>query len=186
MASRAYDWGMRPSVLLFFLFALATPAAAQTLDRGTQAAGVNVGVLFPDQQFERALALEGFGEYYLVPRVSIRGLLGWASPSPDGRTEDHFRQVKLLFSGVYNWDRGQWDPFVTAGAGVYFVRQLFDNREDPVRERRGGINLGGGVEYATSDVLSVKGEARWDIVSHPSGLPDATGLTVTLGFKRYF
>jgi hypothetical protein len=177
---------MRFSVLLFSLIAVAAPAVAQTLDRGTTAAGVNVGVLFPDERFERALALEGFGDYYLTPRVSIRGLLGWASPSLDGRTEDHFRQVKLLFSGVYNWDRGQWDPFVSAGAGVYFLRQLFDNRDDPDRERRGGINLGGGLEYAATDVFSVKGEARWDIVSHPSGHPDATGLTISLGFKRYF
>ena len=177
---------MRLSALLFALLVATAPAAAQTLDRGTQAAGVSVGVLFPDQAFERAVALEGFGEYYVAPRISVRGLLGWANPSPDGRTEDHFRQMKLLFNGVYRWDRGPWDPYVTAGAGVYFLRQLFDNRDDPTRERRGGINLGGGVEYATSDVLSIKGEARWDMVSHPPGLPDATGLTVTLGFKRYF
>ena len=177
---------MRLPILLVALLAVTVPAAAQTPARGTEAAGVNLGVLFPDQAFERALVFEGFGEYYLAPRISVRGLLGWASPSVDGRTEDHFRQMKLLFNGAYSWDRGAWDPYVTAGAGVYFVRQIFDNRNDPARERRGGINLGGGVEYATSDVLSVKGEARWDVVSHPAGFPDASGLTVTLGFKRYF
>ena len=177
---------MRLPILLVALLAVTVPAAAQTPDRGTEAAGVNLGVLFPDQAFERALVFEGFGEYYLSPRISVRGLLGWASPSVDGRTEDHFRQMKLLFNGAYSWDRGAWDPYVTAGAGVYFVRQIFDTRNDPARERRGGINLGGGVEYATSDVLSVKGEARWDVVSHPAGFPDASGLTVTLGFKRYF
>jgi hypothetical protein len=178
--------GMRLSILVLTLVGLAVPAMAQTPAAGTKAAGVNVGVLFPDQAFERTVALEGFGEYYVAPRLSIRGLLGWANPSPDGRTEDHFRQIKLLFNGVYSWERGAWDPYVTAGAGAYFVRQLFDNRNDPTRERRGGINLGGGVEYATSDVFRIKGEARWDIVSHPAGLPDATGLTVTLGIKRFF
>jgi len=177
---------MRLPVLVIALFALTVPAAAQTPEKGTTAAGVNVGVLFPDEQFERTLAFEGFGEYYLAPRISIRGLLGWANPSPDGRTEDHFRQIKLLFNGVYSWERGAWTPFATAGAGVYFVRQIFDNSNDPPRERRGGINLGGGVEYAASDVLGIRGEARWDIVSHPTGFPDASGLTLTFGFKRYF
>ena len=177
---------MRLPLLVCALIALAVPAVAQTPDVGTRAAGVDLGVLLPDKQFEQTLTLDGFGEYYLTPRISVRGLLGWASPGFDGRTENHFRQVKLLFNGVYNWEFGTWHPYVTAGAGVYFVRQLFDNRDDPDRETRGGINVGGGVEYYTSDVFSIKGEARWDIVSHPTSLPDATGFTLTVGIKRYF
>lgn len=178
---------MRVLILLVVaLLALPDVAAAQAPEEGSRAAGVHVGVLFPDDRFERALAFEGFGQYYLTPNISVRGLLGWASPSPDGRTEDHFRQIKLLFSGAYRWERGAFDPYLTAGAGAYFLRQTFDNADDPARERRGGINFGGGVEYAASDVFSVTGEARWDIVSHPSGLPDATGFSVTLGIKRYF
>jgi hypothetical protein len=42
------------------------------------------------------------------------------------------------------------------------------------------------VEYFTSDVFAVKTEARWDIVSHPPALPDATVFTLTVGMKRYF
>lgn len=186
ISARAYDDHMRLPLLVCALTALAVPVAAQTPDEGTRAAGVNVGILFPDERFEQTLTLDGFGEYYLTPRISVRGLLGWASPGFDGRTEDHFRQIKLLFNGVYNWELGTWHPHVTAGAGVYFVRQLFDNRDDPDRETRGGINMGGGLEYYTSDVFSIKGEARWDIVSHPPGLPDATGFTLTVGIKRYF
>ena len=33
---------------------------------------------------------------------------------------------------------------------------------------------------------AVKGELRFDIVSQPTGFPDATGVTVTFGYKRYF
>ena len=61
--------------------------------------GFDGGVLFPDEAFESTFTLDGFGEFYLTPRVSVRGMLAWASPGVDGRTEDHFRQVKLLFGG---------------------------------------------------------------------------------------
>jgi hypothetical protein len=150
------------------------------------ALGAAIGVLFPDEAFENALVLEGNGEWYLTRRVSVRALLGWSSPGFDNRTEDHFRQVKLLFNGVYNWEGGVWHPFVSGGAGAYFVRRLFEDRPDPDGEIRGGINLGGGIEYFANRVTTIKVEGREDIVSHPPGLPDATGFTLTFGVKRYF
>jgi hypothetical protein len=150
------------------------------------AVGADLGAFFPDEAFENTLTLDGFGEYYLTPRVSVRGMLGWASPGFDGRTEDHFRQVRLLFNAAYNWELGTWHPFVTGGAGAYFVRSLLDGRDDPDGETRGGINFGGGIEYFFSGVDAVRGEARWDVVSDPPGLPDATGFTLTIGYKRYF
>jgi hypothetical protein len=162
------------------------PAQAQTPDTGLIGAGADIGVLFPDSAFEPTLTLDGFAEYYVTPRISVRSLLAWANPGFDNRTEDKFRQVKLLFSGVYNWEFVEWHPFVTAGAGAYFVRQLLDDAADPDGETRGGINFGGGVEYFTSSESAVKAEGRWDIVSRPPGLPDATGFTLTIGYKRYF
>jgi opacity protein-like surface antigen len=115
-------------------------------------------------------------------------LLGFASPGITGRTEDHFRQVKLLFNGAYNWQYGDFRPFATAGAGVYFVRLLFDGATDPPRETRGGINLGGGTEFLLNSESAIKAELRFDIVSDPIGAlsPDATGVTLTVGYKRYF
>jgi hypothetical protein len=161
-------------------------ASAQTPDKGLIGAGADVGVLFPDNEFENTITIDGFAEYYLSRRISVRGLLGWASPGFDNRTEDHFRQTHLIFNGVYNWEMGTWHPYATAGAGAYFVRQILDGRGDPDGESRGGINFGGGIEYFTNRMTSIKGEARWDIVSHPPGLPDATGFTLTVGVKRYF
>jgi hypothetical protein len=179
---------MRDLRLFSFLFVLLFPviAGAQTPNTGMLAAGADVGVVFPDDAFENAPTLQGFGEYYLTPRVGVRGLLGWTSPGVRGRTEDHFRQVKLLFNMAYNWEGGVLHPFVTAGAGAYFVRIKRESLPDPDGETRGGINFGGGVEYFLSRVTTVKGEVRWDVVSHPTGLPDATGLTLTIGLKRYF
>jgi hypothetical protein len=162
------------------------PAAAQTPDTGLIGAGGDIGVFFPDEAFENTFTIDGFGEYYITPRISVRGLIGWAKPGFENRTEDKFRQTKLLFNGVYNWEFVEWHPFVTAGAGAYFVRELLEDRADPDGETRGGINFGGGVEYFIGTMSSLKAEGRWDIVSHPSGFSDASGFTLTIGYKRYF
>lgn len=166
---------------------LATSAAAQSnIEPGAIAAGGHIGVLFPDEAFEKTIALDAFGEYYATPNLSIRGLFGWASPGVENFTEDHFRQVKLLFNGIYYFKRDNWLPYVTAGAGAYFVRQLFENAPDPDSETRGGLNFGVGTEYSLGEGATVKGELRWDIVSQPAGFPDATGVSLMFGYKRYF
>jgi opacity protein-like surface antigen len=164
---------------------VAAPATAQSPAAGSIAAGGDIGVLFPDEAFEKTFTIDGFGEYYLAPNISIRGMLGWASPGFENFTEDHFRQVKLLFNGMYYWQHDNWKPYATAGAGFYFVRQLFANASDPDSETRGGLNFGAGTEYMLGSA-AVKGEIRWDIVSHPEGFPDATGFSLTFGYKRYF
>src|SRR6185436_5170252 len=94
----------------------------------------------------------------------------------------HLAEVKLLFNGVYYFKHENFLPFVTAGAGAYFVRQLFENAPDPDSETRGGINFGVGTEYLLGGGGAVKGELRWDIVSQPTGFPDATGVSITIGY----
>jgi Outer membrane protein beta-barrel domain len=162
------------------------PASAQTPEDGMLGAGGDIGAFFPDDAFEDALTVDAFGEYYITPRFSGRVMLTWTNPGVNGFTEDHFRQVKLLFNGVYNWELGVWHPYATAGAGAYFVRLHREDRPDPDGETRGGLNLGGGIEYFLNNLTAVKGELRWDVVSHPTGLPDATGVSLTIGVKRYF
>jgi len=175
---------------LLILLAMASEIDAQTRlrtpDKGVIGYGFDVGVLFPDDEFENTLTIDGFGEYYVTPRVSVRTMLAFANPGLAGRTEDHFRQWRLLFAGVYNWEKGPWRPFATFGAGVHFVRLHLDEVDDPDGEARGGLNLGGGVEFIMNDESAIKTEWRWDIVSHPPSLPDATGGTLTFGYKRYF
>jgi hypothetical protein len=172
-------------VLLSGFFA--TSAVAQTsVEPGAIAAGGNFGVFFPDEAFEKTIAIEGYGEYYATPNLSVRGLFGWARPGFENFTEDHFRQVKLLFNGTYYFRQQNWLPYVTAGAGAYFVRQLFEDAPDPDSETRGGINFGVGTEYSLGDGASVKGELRWEFVSEPNDSPDASGLSLMFGYKRYF
>ena len=172
------------SAVLNCLFLL--PASAQTPDTGLIGVGGDIGVFFPDEAFEKTFTWDGYGEFYWTPRISLRGMFSYASPGYENRTEDHFRQARLLFNGVYNWEMGVWHPFATAGAGIYWVRELLDGAPDPDSDTRGGLNFGGGLEYFVGERASVKGEARWDIVSQPAGFPDATGFTLTFGYKRYF
>ncbi len=187
-ASRA----VRVAAVLLLCLGVASPIVAQTQTRvrtpekGVIGYGVDVGVLFPDDAFENTLTLDGFGEYYVTPRISVRGMLAYANPGLALRTEDHLREVKLLFSGVYNWEKGPWRPFAQFGAGAYFVRLHLDASEDPPGETRGGINFGGGTEFLLNSESSIKTEIRWDIVSHPMPLPDASAATFTVGYKRYF
>jgi hypothetical protein len=181
---------VRIALASVFCLSLASPLLAQTRvrtpDKGVIGYGIDAGVLFPDEAFENTFTFDGFGEYYVTPRVSVRGLLGLASPGSAANNEDHFRQVKLLFSGVYNWEKGSWRPFAQGGAGFYFVAQKLDATPDPPGETRGGLNFGGGTEYLFSNEGALKIELRWDIVSHPFLLPDASGTTLTVGYKRYF
>ena len=174
------------AVVIAFTLLCSSSVYAQTPTAGMKAMGADVGVLWPDNELETAPTLDVFGEYYLRPRLSGRVMLGWASPGVKNLTEDHFRQVKLLFNGVYNWEMGRLHPFATAGAGVYFVRLKREDREDPDGETRGGLNFGGGAEYFFGARTTIKGELRFDIVSHPPGLHDATGVNLTVGVKRYF
>ena len=174
------------TITVLIALLLIVPAQAQTPDTGLIGAGADIGVLFPDEALESTITLDGFAEYYVTPRISVRGLIGWASPGYENRTEDNFRQPRLLFNGVYNWEFGEWHPFVTAGAGAYFVRQLLEDRDDPDGETRGGINFGGGVEYFLNGMSAIKAEGRWDIVSHPAGFPDVSAFALTIGYKRYF
>jgi hypothetical protein len=170
---------------LFAACAVAVPVSAQTV-KGQKAVGLDGGLFFPDAAFEKTVTLDAFGEYYATPNVSVRGLLGWASPGFDNFTENHFRQVHLLFNGVYSWNGNRWHPYATAGAGAYFLRQIFENAEDPDSEVRGGLNFGGGGEWYLDKTSTIKGELRVDVVSHPQGFPDATGVTLTFGYKKYF
>jgi hypothetical protein len=161
-------------------------APVSTPDKGVIAYGFDVGVVFPDAQFENTLSLDGFGEYYLAPNVNVRGMFAWASPGVAGRTEDHFRQAKLLFGGAYHWRVGVLRPFAAGGAGAFFVRLKELGEADEDGEVRGGIYFGGGSDIVLNSASAIKVEFRWDQVSHPPGQSDASGATLSFGYKRYF
>jgi opacity protein-like surface antigen len=168
---------------------LALPATAwaqRTPSAGSGAIGGDVGVFMPaEDQLSPGLALEGFYEYYLTARTSVRTGLGWANPNFDREDEDSLRHFRVALDVAYNWEGGTVHPFVGAGIGIYFL-QLKDNGESfGDSESKFGTTLFGGVEYFTSNTLSVKGELRYHIVSDALSLnPD--GATISIGLKKYF
>ena len=183
-------------VLAFALTSLAvstTDVLAQTQvlvertpDKGVIAWGGDVGALFPDDSFENALTFDAYGEYYVHPRISVRAMFAWANPGVANQTEDHYRQVKLLFGAAYNWQFKALRPFAEGGAGAHFVRLKREDQIDPDGETRGGLYFGGGTDIVLTNESAIKVELRWDVISDPPGLPDASSASLMFGYKRYF
>lgn len=174
--------------LALLLIAIPTTADAQARvpAEGTVAVGADAGFFFPDSDFETSPTVAGFGEVYLTPRVSFRGTLGWADPDFDRPGNASLRQVRLIGNILYNWEGGKWHPFVTFGAGAYFLKRHRDEREDGPSRTEAGFNAGGGIEYFTARTISIKGEAAYHAVAHDQDEPDASGLALTIGLKAYF
>ena len=161
-------------------------AQGRTPHAESGAIGGDLGVFLPaDDALGSGLALEGFYEYYLTARVSVRMGLGWANPSFDREEEDSLRHFRVALDVVHNWEGGAVHPFVGGGAGIYFL-EMQDNGESAAdSETKFGATFFGGVEYFTSNTLSIKGEFRYHLVSDAFGLnPDGAALTV--GVKKYF
>lgn len=84
-----------------------------------------------------------------------------------------------------NWEGGTIHPFVGAGLGVYFIQERDNGQNFGDSHTKLGGNIFGGLEFFTSDTVSVKGEARYHIIDNINGLnPD--GLVLTIGLKKYF
>ena len=150
------------------------------------AVGGDLGVFIPaDDALGSSLALEGFYEYYLTSRVSVRTGLGWTNPSFDREDDDSLRHFRVALDVVHNWEGGTVHPFVGGGIGIYFLQPRDNGESVGDSESKIGATLFGGVEYFTSNTVSVKGELRYHIISDAFGLnPD--GMALMIGVKKYF
>ena len=183
---------MRTSSIRFALTAVLAIVPAFTYAQGrtpsaeSGAVGGEIGLFLPaDDALGTGLALEGFYEYYLTSRFSVRTGLGWASPSFDREEDDSLRVFRVAIDVVHNWEGGTIHPFVGGGAGIYFLQPDDDGESVGDSETKFGVTLFGGAEYFTSNTVSVKGEFRYHIVSNAFGLnPD--GASLTIGVKKYF
>ena len=172
----AIVFSMAPS----HVFAQRTPYADMA------AVGGDVGIFIPRDDFlSSGLNLEGFYEYYMTSRTSIRLGVGWMNPKFDHDDEDGFRYVRVGGDIVRNWEGGTIHPFVGAGLGVYFIQERDNGQNFGDSHTKLGGNIFGGLEFFTSDTVSVKGEARYHIIDNINGFnPD--GLALTIGLKKYF
>src|SRR5258706_535895 len=90
---------------------LGLPAAASAQARmphkDAGAIGGEVGVFLPKQDgMTTGPVLEGFYEYYLTARNSVRMGAGWANPKFERESADSMRQIRVAVDLVHNWAGG--------------------------------------------------------------------------------
>jgi hypothetical protein len=88
----------------------------------------------------------------------------------------------------YNWERGKWHPYATAGIGVYKFRFTEDDIDSSATTV--GFNIGGGAEYflRLQDTLVV------EVLIHPlvGAVESRFGQytpwywSISTGYKKYF
>jgi hypothetical protein len=177
---------IRSSILAIALALVPSFAYAQTPRADAAAVGGDIGIFFPrEENLKSGLNLEGFYEYYLSPRTSLRLGLGWMNPKSEFEDEDSIRYVRVAGDLVRNWEGGSVHPFVGAGVGIYFLQQKDNGENFGDSETKFGGTLFGGAEFFMNNTTSVKGEARYHIIQNAGDFnPD--GLALTIGLKKYF
>ncbi|MBA3297132.1 MAG: porin family protein [Acidobacteria bacterium] len=161
-------------------------AQAQTPQTDSAAVGGDVGLFFPKSDaLKSGLALDGFYEYYLSPRTSIRLGVGFMNPKIKRDEDDSMRYIRVGGDLVYNWEGGGVHPFVGAGVGAYFLQEKDNGDNFGDQETKIGGNVFGGAEFFTSNTLSVKAEAKYHLISN-LGAFNPDGLSLTVGLKKYF
>jgi len=164
----------------------AASAQARMPHKDAGAIGGEVGVFLPRQEgMTTGPAIEGFYEYYLSARNSVRVGAGWANPKVEREHSDSTRQVRIALDLVHNWEGGAVHPFVGAGLGTYFIQARDNGNDVGESQNKLGGTIFGGAEFFTSKSLSVKGEARYHVISKVGGY-DPSGLALTVGLKSYF
>jgi len=173
---------------LFAVVGLSGTASAQgRMPHATAGAiGGEVGVMLPKQEgMQRGAGVQGFYEHYLSARDSVRVAVEWMNPKREIETTDSVRQVRIGGDLIHNWEGGAVHPYAGAGLGAYFLQF----RDNGANSGDGATRLGGsllaGVEFFTAKTISVKGEARYHVVSKWDGY-DPSGLALTIGVKSYF
>ena len=165
----------------------ASPAFAQRRvpDAGMMASGGEVGFFVPDDEFETAPIFGGLFEYYVTPRVGLRGSVLFTDPKFDRGTDDSLRQARLGFDVIYNWERGKWHPFVGGGLGAHMIQLKENGRSLGDSQNELGVTGLGGVEYFFNRRTTFKIEGRVHFVDD-FGPSDPSGVSATFGIKRYF
>ena len=173
------------------LLATAIPAAAQQRvpDRGQFALGLNVGFAVPTEDvLETGFTMNVNGDYYLTPRLSIRGQFGgaWFNVEDDA-LDQKVKPMHLTGNAIYNWEFGKLHPYAGAGIGWYNFRF---GEEDGPSDSKFGVNFGGGVEYFFSRTDTIVGDVSFHLVtSDPESFIFAYSgkfWTITGGYKKYF
>lgn len=171
-------------ILLGFVVS-AVPTSAQQPHAGAFAVAGEGGFFVPDTEFGIAPTISGSAEFYLLPRLSVRGLMGWTSPDFEARAEDSLQQVSLLGDVLYNWEGGVWHPYVAGGFGFHFLKTKIAGQSVGDWRKKGGLNGGVGLEYFSRRDITVKVELLYQYVAHDAFEPNPSGLALKIGLKKY-
>lgn len=190
----ASPYGMNTSSILtrlalglFCLTLIPTAAAAQPVpDEGQVALGGEIGVFLPtDEQLEPGLVGGGLIEFYVSPRVGIRGSVMAMRNDYERGGDDEERQLRFGGDVIYNWEFGAVHPFAGAGIGVHLLRFYDEGENVGPNDTEVGGQILGGAEFFLNREWTVKAEGRYQWVGDRPFV-DLDGLALTIGVKRYF
>jgi len=179
--------------MTFLAVAAETPAFAQRAPApapGMWAISGSVGASAPkDASLDKGLDLAVNVENYLSSRVSIRGQLGGSSWNIVGRAfTGDVKPLRLDGNLVYNWEGGEWHPYVTAGVGMYDYRSSLSGNVNG-SDTKAGIDAGGGIEYFFRRRTTLTGEVLYHGVGAFNGLVttynSGSFWTFDVGLKAY-
>jgi opacity protein-like surface antigen len=176
------------ALLVMAVFTLPAVAAAQHREpaAGSTAIGGDLGVFVPDEEYHTGFAPSVTGEFYLLPRVSLRVLGGWSRNRFVNSNERFLDQYRGSVNLVYNWEGELWHPFVTGGIGAHRIRVWQDEVETAGWYNRFGLNVGAGVEYFVRPKVTFKAEGVYHWVDQSDLPEEARGFAVSIGMKKYF
>ena len=149
------------------------------------AIGVSIGAALPtESNLENGLALAGNLEGYVTRRVSIRAQVGTAWLDFTGASATA-RPFFLDGNIVYNWEGGQWHPYVTGGVGYY----RYHVKNGSATDGNAGFDFGAGFEYFFTRRATLTAEVLYhkvgEVVAPPLVVPDGSFWTFAIGAKPY-
>jgi opacity protein-like surface antigen len=170
----------------FALLPVATAAAQPVPNAGQVAVGGEVGVFIPaDEQLSSGVVGGGLLEFYVTPRVGIRGTVTAIRSGYDRRDDDDERQLRFGVDVIHNWEFGRVHPFAGGGIAMHLLRFHRDGDNEGPNDTAFGVQGLGGVEFFLNRAWTVKTEGRYQWVGDRPNL-DPDGLSLTIGLKRYF
>jgi len=178
-----------PFLAMVIVLAPAVAAAQRTPTADSAAIGGDVGIFRPAADgLDTALSLDGFYEYYLSPRSSLRLGVGWTAPEYGAERDEKLRHIRIGGDLIYNWEGGAVHPFVGAGLGLYLLQPRENGRDTADSEAKLGGVLLGGLEFFMNRTTSLKTEASYHLISNVDnfGPRNPDGLKLSVGLKKYF
>lgn len=163
--------------VLFLIGALPTaPGIAQRPPESEDwSAGFSASIVAPaDRRTETSLGGSVDVEAFLSKSISVGVLAGfWAGNSDFAKNSE---ESYFALIGTYRLSDGKLRPLLQFGGGVYRLQFQFQSRNrfaPQERETRGGAFGGVGLDYKLSRTSTLRGGARYHLVSDASGVhPD--------------